>query len=92
MTKRRIGKILISAPLIDNMDIDEMLKVTSKFVVVRCEYLYHKDCFEYVAICPEFEEIPNDSELPTYSVEVKREITEEGKPPEIVEVKFISRD
>jgi len=92
MKNKRIGKIYISAPLMYDMDIDEMLKVTSKLVVIRCEHLYHKDSFEYIAICQEFDEIEQECEPPTYLVEIKKEITEEGMPPEIIGIKFIRQD
>ena len=93
MKNKRIGKVYISAPLIHGMvDIDEMLKVTSKFVVIRCEYLYHKDEFEYIAFCQEFDEIEQGCEPPTYLVIVEKEITEDGSPPEIVEIKFIRQN
>ena len=86
---RRIGKIKITADLIQDMDITEMLKATSKFVVVRCEHLYVENVFEYTAISPEFDEISPEVQIPYYTVELKSEVMEEGKPPEIVEVKFI---
>ena len=50
--KRRVGKIRIASDLIRNMDITEMLKVTNRFVVIRCEHLFLIDEFEYTAICP----------------------------------------
>jgi len=92
MKNRRIGKVYISAPLMHEVDIVKMLQVTSKLVVIRCEYLYHKDLFEYIAFCQEFDEIEQGCEPPTYLVEIKKEITDEGMPPEIVEIKFIRQD
>lgn len=89
---RRIGKMLISSDLIKDMDITEMLKVTSKFVVIRCEYLYERDMFEYTAICPDFDEISPGIVPPYYMAELKSEVLEEGKPAEIVEVKFIRKN
>lgn len=86
--KKRIGKIFISSELIKNMNINEMLKVTSKFVVIRCEHLYCKNEFEYIAICPEFDEIEEYEAPPTYYVECKTK-TIDFKTSEIVEVKFI---
>lgn len=87
--KRRIGKLYISDELIKDMDISEMLKVTSKFVVIRCEFLYHSNQFEYIAICPDFDEIGNSVMPPTYDVELKTEFNEELQKSEIVDVKFI---
>ena len=89
MKNRRIGKMFITAPLIDDMNFEEMLKMTNKFVVVRCEYLYHQKIFEYIAICPEFDEIECGNEPPIYSIETKTKLNEDTKKHEIIDMKFI---
>ena len=66
MTKsRRLGKFMVTAVLIDDAPAI-IKKIMSKCVIVRCEYFWGPDYFEYMAISDEFEEVKPGGIIPAY--------------------------
>ena len=68
--KRRQGKFLISKIFLDNHP-KEVQKIMSKVIVVKCEYLFHADAFEYHALSEDFEEVEIGYIAPMNNVIVK---------------------
>lgn len=67
---RRIGRFTVSGYLLH--DWKQLLPLMGRMVVVRCEYLYHMECAEYVAYSELFEEVPDYCEPPRYEIECTR--------------------
>lgn len=65
--KRRIGIFSIDIKLV-HTDPEMVQKVMSKVIVTRCEMIFHKDVFEYVALSPHFDELSEGESPPTYQV------------------------
>lgn len=89
MKNRRIGKIFIRPSFFDDINFEEMQKLKNKIVVVRREYLKLESVFEYIVICPEFDEIECGNEPPIYSIEASTRLNEDTEKSEIIDIKFI---
>ena len=77
--EKRIGKLTISRELLVNNP-DIAMLIMSKLIIIRCEFLYYMDAFEYIAMSPYFELNPypelNDTVnlLPEYIAIVTNEL------------------
>lgn len=67
MKDNQLGKFRIHRDLILK-DKLSALRVMAKCIVVRCEFLYHNNSFEYVALSEDFAEVPEVGFLPTYNI------------------------
>lgn len=68
--ERRVGRLQISHDLLFSNP-KAVQKVLSKVIVVRCESIFYKKCFEYVALSNRFDIIDEASEPPLYQAVVK---------------------
>ncbi|OUS73006.1 hypothetical protein B1748_23655 [Paenibacillus sp. MY03] len=65
--RKRIGTFEITREFVLDAP-DAVLAVMSKVIVVRCEFMYHKNTLEYQAVSPHFDEVPDIEIPPRYSV------------------------
>jgi hypothetical protein len=65
--ERRIGKFYVFANLVDNNWMG-LLKIFSCFVILRAEYLYAGERFEYIAYSPLFDILDLGAEPPIYEI------------------------
>lgn len=64
---RRIGHFALSRELVERHP--EMARaVMGRCVVVRCEMMYANDALEYMALSPDFDEVPPGMTVPLYDV------------------------
>lgn len=64
---RRIGKFEATRELIsDDWDTPAVRLLMSMIVVVKCEFDYATQCFQYTAMSPHFDELPDHCEVPEY--------------------------
>lgn len=67
---KHVGRFLISDKLIhENPEIAQ--KVLSKVIVVRCEHIAYKFCFEYYAYSKRFDVLQEGQEVPLYDIYIK---------------------
>lgn len=71
--RKRIGHFLLSKCLIEN-DYKAVQKVMAECVVIRCEMLYHKDSFDYIALSELFDEVDEGCEVPFYEIVVDKDL------------------
>ena len=69
---RRMGRFTVHCELIES-SWEILLTLMAKVVVVRCEQLYDRDCFEYTALSELFEEVPMGYLPPMYQIIFTRE-------------------
>lgn len=69
---KNLGKFYLDADIVERNFVAAR-KILSHFVVVRCELLYHRKEFEYIAISDLFEPYLPYTEIPTYVVQVEDE-------------------
>jgi len=67
--KKRVGRFEISRRYIDERP-NEALKIMSRCIIVRAECLWASDVIEYVAISPDFDELPPNLQPPLYECQV----------------------
>ena len=65
--KNRIGRFYISRELIAR-DPVTALRVLGHCIVVRCEMMFYRNNFEYMAFSPDFESVKEGSIAPEYEV------------------------
>lgn len=65
--ERRIGRFAMSRQLVEH-DPETARAVMGRVIVVRCEMRYHSDTLEYVALSPDFAEVPQNMIAPEYDV------------------------
>ena len=70
MMKNRRGIFRISKEVLDN-DWWVVLKLMSKVIVIRAEYILMNDYVVYHAYSPEFREVPDNETSPLYHIEVR---------------------
>jgi len=71
--ENRIGKLTISKDLLlENPE--GMMLIMSKLIIIRCEYFYHLDSFEYIALSYEFDIIDKGTVPPRYKVWVTTDV------------------
>lgn len=66
---KMIGRFSINKKFIED-DFDLVQKVMGMVVVIRCEFMFASDKFEYMAISNKFEEIEVGTIIPEYTVKV----------------------
>jgi hypothetical protein len=77
----RIGRFFISQSIVEDYP-EEVLKVLSQCLVVRCELKFEMLSFEYVALSHLFEESPNWLNAPEYNACFERvDVASEGEEP-----------
>ena len=64
---KRIGRFAMSRELVER-DPETARAVMGRCIVVRCEMMYHMDALEYVALSPDFDELPQGMIAPEYDV------------------------
>lgn len=70
--RKRKGHFQISKRLLEVCD-DSIFKLFGNVIVVRCEYLFEKDVFDYYAFSPLFEEIVEYIQPPDYEFVVNKD-------------------
>ena len=66
---KRIGRFAMSRQLVER-DPETARAVMGRCIVVRCEMMYEHDTLEYIAISPDFDEVPYGEIAPEYSVAI----------------------
>ena len=66
---RKLGQFFIDEDFFDRAD-GAIQLLMSRVIIVRCEHLYHRRCFDYTAICDDFDEVPKYKIIPIYVVTV----------------------
>ena len=67
MKSRRIGRFVLNRNFIEaNKELAR--EIMGRCIVVRCEMVYYSDALEYIALSPDFDEIPEHSIAPEYQV------------------------
>lgn len=80
-TGRRIGRFSISEIMVKEHP-EDVLKVLSQCLVVRCELKYDIMAFEYMALSPLFEETAFGLVAPDYTAHFERvNVASEGEEP-----------
>ena len=64
---RRIGRFAMSAQLVKR-DPETARAVMGRCIVVRCEMMFEHDTLEYIALSPDFDEVPQGNIAPEYDV------------------------
>ena len=64
---RRIGRFAMSRQLVER-DPETARAVMGRVIVVRCEMMYETDTLEYMALSPDFDEVPQNEIAPAYDV------------------------
>lgn len=64
---KRIGRFAMSRHLVER-DPETARAVMGRCIVVRCEMIYEHDTLEYVALSPDFDEVPHGMIVPEYVV------------------------
>lgn len=64
---RRIGRFAMSRQLVER-DQETARAVMGRCIVVRCEMMYAHDIFDYMALSPDFDEVPQGMIIPEYDV------------------------
>lgn len=70
---RRLGKFSISWVLIDDNP-QVVRQLLSKMIIVRAETLYHDRSIEYIAMCDDFDVIPEGMIVPQYDIEIDERV------------------
>lgn len=65
--KKRIGRFVMSRELVERNP-ETARAIMGRCIVVRCEMMYHIDTLEYVALSPDFDELPQGMIVPEYEV------------------------
>lgn len=64
---RRIGRFAIRRELVER-DPETARAIMGRCIVVRCEMMYSHDTLEYMALSPDFDEVPQGAIAPEYDV------------------------
>jgi len=67
MIDRRIGRFTMSRLLVER-DPETARRVMGCCIVVRCEMMYDRDVFEYIALSSDFDECQEGQMMPVYDV------------------------
>ncbi len=68
--KQRVGNFRVRRTLIEQA-FDEFMKIMGQMIIVRAELVYDRDAFEYTAISPLFEIVPESETPPEYTFETR---------------------
>lgn len=66
---RRLGRFYLDSDLVEQ-DFFAAKRILGNFVIMRCEYLYHRHAFEYVAASALFDCVERGDEIPEYEIVV----------------------
>ncbi|MBK6322361.1 hypothetical protein [Candidatus Aalborgicola defluviihabitans] len=66
---RRIGRFAMSRQLVER-DPETARAVMGRVIVVRCEMMYMYNTLEYMALSPDFDEVPEGMIAPEYDVHI----------------------
>lgn len=80
---RRRGAFQIQAGLVETHPADVMA-ILSRCLIVRCELRFDTRSFDYVALSPEFDEVPANIRTPRYEVVIKSVLEADSDPPQYV--------
>ncbi len=75
--KRRIGKFYITRDVFEEPEWAVSSKVFERVAIVRCELLFNRDEFEYIALSQDFDEIDPAIEPPEYACIIHKEVAED---------------
>lgn len=68
--ERRVGRFAISAAMLRNSgvleDREAINAVFDGMVIIRCEHILYTDTLEYIALAPQFDEVPGGEFAPNY--------------------------
>ena len=64
---KRIGRFVLSLQLTEQYPATARA-IMGRCIVVRCEMMYVHDTLEYIALSPDFDEVPNGNIVPEYDV------------------------
>ena len=65
--RKRRGRVMITRELLVSNPM-AVMKIMRNCIVIRCEYLYDRDIFDYYAISPLFLECYEGAECPSYTL------------------------
>jgi len=79
----RIGIVGVAGCLVreDNFDMNELLALFGRLIVLRCEYIFYSDMFEIQAYSPDFDIVPEGAIPPRYIAIITKD--ENGEIKEI---------
>ena len=87
INSRKIGRFNISRPLMEDPQFEKMvLVIFSRIKVLRAQFNYQRELFEYEGICSDFDEIPVGLYIPEY------ELTFDAKSLKLSVKKIVSPD
>jgi hypothetical protein len=64
---KRIGRFALRLELVER-DQETARAIMGRCIVVRCEMMYQHDTLEYIALSPDFDEVPQGMITPEYDV------------------------
>ena len=64
---KRIGRFAMRREIVEQ-DPETARAIMARCIVVRCEMMYAHDTLEYVALSPDFDEVPQGAIVPEYDV------------------------
>lgn len=73
MNNKKIGKFYISESFVNQLRYEELSKVFTNVIVVRCEHLEYKNVYEYIALSNKFEETDVFKEIPLYDCIISKQ-------------------
>jgi hypothetical protein len=71
--KNRVGKFEVEREVIDDYP-EVVMQIMGQVIVLRAEFLLHKNAIEYIARSPHFEEGPEGMEAPSYDIEINEDV------------------
>lgn len=67
LTNKHLGKFFIKKDYI-NTKLEAVREVLSHMVIIEARYSQERDVFDYVAICPLFDEVQEKEVVPSYQL------------------------
>lgn len=77
-TDRRLGKFYIGNVNANN-SVDKIVAVLQGVAVLRCEFFWHEDRFEYIGFSDQFSPVPQGDALPIYEAILHTVVDDDGK-------------
>jgi len=85
---KKLGRFVIDFGYYSSDTLPLTQKILAETVVLRCECLPHKFCFEYIAYSEQFEEVEQGCEPPLYNAVIEtKEIEEDYNTIKFVKVR-----
>ena len=69
---RRIGRFCVDLSLLEDQTVMAQLML-SGMVIVRAQHRYDLNAIEYMALCDEFDEVPDGQEAPYYDARMNEQ-------------------